>query len=104
MIERHWKGIAKKERANDYITHLKNDTFKKIEAIHGFISAKILKREVKDGIEFLIITKWETLEAIKQFTGAEIDIAVVPELAQEMLLRYDINVTHYEVNFKTDET
>ncbi|HZI24869.1 MAG TPA: hypothetical protein VFD46_07325 [Chryseolinea sp.] len=43
MIERHWKGIARKERANEYIDHLRNDTFKKLKQINGFIAASILK-------------------------------------------------------------
>ena len=103
MIERHWKGIAKREKANDYIAHLQNDTFKKLGTIHGFVSATILKRELKDAVEFLIITKWETLEAIKQFAGAEVDAAVVPKLVQDMMLKYDNNVSHYEVVLKTNE-
>src|SRR5690349_19550630 len=27
MIERHWKGVAKKEMAEEYTSHLKDDTF-----------------------------------------------------------------------------
>ena len=100
MIERHWKGIAKKERANDYISHLQNDTFKQMETIDGFISAKILSRNVSEGIEFLIITEWRTLDAIKQFAGANIDAAVVPKLVQDIMLTFDIMVKHYEVDFQ----
>jgi heme-degrading monooxygenase HmoA len=99
MIERHWTGLAKKERANEYITHLQNDTFKQIAAIDGFISARILKRELAKGTEFLIITEWETLDAIKQFAGADYDIAVVPALVREMMISYDDKVRHYEVYF-----
>lgn len=98
MIERHWKGIARKDRANEYIDHLRNDTFKQIEQIDGFISAHILKRDVPDGVEFLIVTKWETLEAIKQFAGDKIEAAVVPKLVQDIMTEYDDNVRHYEVN------
>ncbi len=65
MIERHWKGIAKKDRANEYIAHLQNVTFRQLQSIAGFISAKILKREVQDGIEFMIVTEWKNFDAIK---------------------------------------
>jgi len=99
MISRHWTGLAKKERANEYTTHLQNDTFKKIKTINGFISARILKREVKEGIEFLIITEWKTLDSIKQFAGANIDSAVVPKLVQDIMIKYDENVLHYEAHF-----
>lgn len=62
MIERHWKGIAQKDKADEYITHLQNETFKQIKRIEGFISASILKREVREGIEFLIITHGKILK------------------------------------------
>ena len=102
MIERHWIGIAKKERASEYIAHLQNDTFKEIKKIKGFISASILKRELLEGVEFLVITKWETLEVIKQFAGEKIETAVVPKLVQDIMIKYDKNVRHYEVNSSTD--
>ena len=102
MISRHWTGLAKKERADEYISHLKNDTFKQIAAINGFISARILKRELQEGIEFLIITEWDTLDAIKQFAGTNYETAVVPELVGSIMIKYDEKVSHYEVNFTTN--
>lgn len=99
MIARHWKGIARKERANEYVAHLRNDTFEEIKKIKGFISASILKRHVPEGVEFLIITEWETLDAVKQFAGEKIEVAVVPELVKEIMVKYDEYVSHYEVNF-----
>jgi len=97
MISRHWTGIAKRERADEYIFHLQNDTFKKIKNIDGFISSKILQREVEEGIEFLIITEWESIEAIKKFAGEQFNIAVVPQLVKEIMMRYDHEVRHYLV-------
>src|SRR5258705_1363464 len=101
MISRHWTGLAKKERANEYISHLQNDTFKQIANIDGFISAHILRRELEEGIEFLIITEWRTLDAIVEFTGTNFDTAVVPRLVQDIMIRYDDMVRHYEVRFTT---
>ncbi len=101
MISRHWTGLAKRERANEYISHLQNDTFRQIKTIDGFISAHILKREVEEGIEFLIITEWRTLDAIRQFAGTNFDTAVVPKLVQDIMIKYDNKVRHYEVDFTT---
>ena len=103
MIERHWIGIARKERANEYIAHLRNDTFEEIKKIKGFISAAILERDVAEGVEFLVITKWETFEVIKQFAGEKIETAVVPKLVQDIMIKYDKIVRHYGVNFTTGE-
>ena len=99
MIERHWKGIAKRERASDYVTHLKNDTFEELGAIKGFVSARILERNAKEGIEFLIVTVWKDDDAIQQFAGSNIEMAVVPESVSEMMVTYDKTVRHYQVSF-----
>jgi heme-degrading monooxygenase HmoA len=97
MISRHWKGIAKPEEADTYIEHLKADTFPKLSKINGFISASILRRTVEQGTEFLIITVWESIEAIENFAGAKADVAVVPESVQTMMIEYDRIVSHYEI-------
>ena len=96
MITRNWTGVVKPERADDYLAHLQNDTLKKLSAIKGFVNASILQRVVTDGIEFLVVTYWETMDAIKEFAGEAADIAVVPPNVQEMMVRYDPVVRHYE--------
>lgn len=100
MISRQWTGLAKKEAANDYIAHLKNDTFRKLGTIPGFISASILKRELKDGVEFLIITEWDSIDAIRRFAGDNPETAVVPEPVRQMMIRYDQTVRHYEIEHR----
>lgn len=99
MITRNWTGVVKHDRTHDYLAHLQNDTFKKLSSIKGFINASILQREVTDGVEFLIITEWENMEAIQEFAGVNADIAVVPQVAQEMMVRYDPVVRHYKETF-----
>ncbi len=97
MISRHWKGIAKPGQAENYIKHLKTDTFPKLSQISGFIEASILTREVPQGTEFLIVTLWESIEAIERFAGAQAEAAVVPEVVQAMMVDYDKKVIHYEI-------
>jgi len=101
VIERHWKGIARNERAGEYISHLRKDTFRELADINGFISAKILQRNTKEGIEFLVVTVWKDDGAIRQFAGSNIETAVVPERVREMMISYDKTVNHYLVNFET---
>ena len=66
MISRHWSGIAKPGEADNYVDHLKNDTFPKLMRIKGFNSASILTRRVDQGTEFLIVTVWEAEPALKR--------------------------------------
>src|ERR1700741_5155584 len=97
MIARHWRGLAKADRADAYVAHLHEETFPAIRKLPGFKSASILRRKVPDGVEFLIVTTWESLDAIRAFAGANIDIAVVPEKAQAMMIDFDKAVRHFDV-------
>lgn len=97
MIERHWKGIAFADRAEDYVSHLKRETFPKLDCIDGFTGASILSRKIPAGVEFLIITKWRDYAAIEKFAGADAEAAVVPEQAQRMMVSFDKTVSHYTV-------
>lgn len=97
MIERHWKGIAKVQEAGNYIQHLQSKTFPHVAGLAGFIRASILKRPVDNGVEFLIITVWDSLESIKAFAGAQVEVANVPLEARNMMVEFEPYAKHYEV-------
>jgi len=97
MIARHWHGLAKKQHAEAYVEHLRNETFPALGAIPGFLGASILRRAAPQGVDFLIITQWTSLEAIQAFAGEDAESAVVPPKVQAMMLGYEDRVRHYEV-------
>ena len=97
MISRQWRGIAKNADADRYVSHLREETFPELAKISGFVRASILRRSVEEGVEFRIVTTWESLEAIQKFAGQDPGQAVVPEKVQEMMVTYDRRVDHYEV-------
>jgi heme-degrading monooxygenase HmoA len=96
MIARHWKGLARAERAADYQHHVKEETLPALARIPGFVDASILRREHAGGVEFLIATRWQSMEAIRQFAGADLEAAVVPAVVEAMMIDYDRRVVHYE--------
>jgi len=96
MISRQWRGLARGDQAAAYQEHLKVETFPAIRRIEGFVDATILKRTVANGIEFLIVTRWKTMDAIKRFAGDDAEVAVVPRNVREMMVEYDARVRHYE--------
>jgi heme-degrading monooxygenase HmoA len=97
MIFRQWRGLARTDRADEYVQHLRRDTFPQLARIPGFVDASILRRDVERGVEFLVVTRWRSLDAIRKFAGADAEIAVVPENVQRMMLDYDRRVAHYEL-------
>lgn len=101
MISRNWTGVVRSGSENDYIQHLLSETFPKLKGLEGFKHASILRRKVLEGTEFLIITKWESLESITAFSGQEYDNAVVPAVAEAMMVSYDKKVKHFEIDYES---
>ena len=97
MISRHWRGVVKREEADRYVAHLKSDTFPKLTSLSGFVRATILRREIANGIEFQVVTVWNSLSAIQAFAGVDAELAVVPPVAQAMMVEFDLRTTHYEI-------
>jgi heme-degrading monooxygenase HmoA len=97
MISRKWRGVARTEEAENYIRHLQSETIPQLSRISGFVSALILRRPIADGVEFMIVTTWRSMDAIRHFTGDREDVAVVPEAVQAMMVDYDTKVAHYEI-------
>ncbi|HWX68827.1 MAG TPA: antibiotic biosynthesis monooxygenase [Steroidobacteraceae bacterium] len=97
MISRQWRGLAHPNRAQEYIKHLRTETFPALRKIPGFVDASILSRPFGAGIEFLIVTRWDSMDAIAKFTGSDPQAAVVPAKAADMMIEYDRRARHFEV-------
>ena len=100
MIARHWRGLAHSQSADAYIEHLRTETFPGLASIAGFIGASLLRRSEARGVEFLVITHWESLGAIAQFSGDDAELAVVPEYVRTLMIEYDDRARHYEVIYE----
>jgi Antibiotic biosynthesis monooxygenase. len=97
MISRQWVGVASRSEADRYVSHLRTETFPQLRRIAGFLSASILRRDVAAGVEFRIVTAWDSMQAIRRFAGDDPERAVVPEQVKAMMVTYDRTVAHYEV-------
>ena len=97
MISRHWRGLAEPPHADAYVQHLRSETLPELSKIPGFINGSVLRRNMQRGVEFLVVTTWESTAAIERFAGRDSEIAVVPEKVQQMMIEYDRRARHYEV-------
>lgn len=99
MISRIWHGYTTFENAEIYENLLKKEIFTGIanRKIQGYKGIQLLRRELEHEVEFITIMWFDTLTAVKEFAGKEYEIAVVPEMAQKVLSRYDKLSQHYEV-------
>jgi hypothetical protein len=99
MIARVWHGWTTPENANTYENLLLNEIFPGIKnrSIKGYRKISLLKRSLKNEVEFITIMIFDNLSAVKEFAGEEYEHSVVPEKAQKVLSRHDASSQHYEI-------
>ena len=72
-----------------------------LPAIEGHRGAYLLKRPIGEEVEFIAITLWESIDAIRKFAGDSIDGAVVEPEARAVLSGFDDFVRHFELAYAT---
>jgi heme-degrading monooxygenase HmoA len=99
MIARSWSAEAAPEKVDAYVGHFLQKVLPVISAIEGHRGAYVLKRPLGEGdaVEILVITLWESMEAVRKFAGDDPDVAVVTVEARSLLSRFDERVAHHEV-------
>ena len=97
MIARIWNGSTRDVDADRYLTHLRRHVIPELTSIDGYRGIQVLRRQQAGTTEFLVLTRWESMAAIRHFTGPDTDAAVVAPEAQALLQTYDRHVAHYDV-------
>lgn len=99
MIRRIWHGWTAHQNADNYENLLKTDIFPGIAAknVRGYQGVQLLRRSVGDEVEFIVLMKFESLEAVKLFAGDDYEQAYVPPKAHKVRLRFDDRAQHYEI-------
>lgn len=77
MIARMWRGQAKAVDAESCERFVPRQVFATLPAIDGHCGAYLLKRRIGDEAEFVAVTLWDSLDAIRKFAGEAIDRAVI---------------------------
>jgi heme-degrading monooxygenase HmoA len=97
MIARMWRGWASRENAAAYEQHFRSEVLRELSRVPGYRRAELLRRE--DGVEteIVVVTRFESMDAIRTFAGADPEAAVVAPRAREVLSRFEDRVRHYEV-------
>jgi len=57
----------------------------------------VMRRTEKGETEFLVMSLWESIEAVQRFAGKDYRKAVIMPRDREFLLKVEPNVDHYEI-------
>lgn len=99
MIARVWHGVVPIEKADGYGNYLADSDLgvRDYQRIPGNRGVCLLRRVQGDRVQFLLISLWDSHQAIEGYTGPNIEQARYFPYDLECLLEPEPNVGHYEV-------
>ena len=97
VIARIWHGKTKTEKADEYERYLREAGISKIKAIDGNKGVQLLRKTNGDMTEFMVISYWKSIDAIKKFAGEDYGKAYQLPRDAEFLVEPESLVQHYEV-------
>jgi heme-degrading monooxygenase HmoA len=103
MIARTWAGAVRAADADAYLDYLHATGLAEYRATPGNRGVLALRRVTGDRAEFLLLTLWDSEEAIRGFAGDDTERAVFYPEDERFLVARDERVRHYEVVFQAGE-
>ena len=97
MIARIWHGEVAPEKSDAYLDYLNRTGVPDYRATDGNRGVYVLRSGEEDSVHFLTVSFWESLEKVKDFSGADPERARYYPEDEEFLLRFEPTVRHYEV-------
>jgi heme-degrading monooxygenase HmoA len=97
MIIREWRARADSAKTDAYPKHFRERVVPELRQVPGFVGAHLGRRQLDGKTEFLVLTRWQSMDAIRAFAGSNVEAAVVEPGAVAALLDFDAQVRHYEV-------
>jgi heme-degrading monooxygenase HmoA len=97
MIARTWRGAVKAKDSDAYLEYLNRTGLAEYQKTPGNRGVLGLRRIGGDRAEFLLISLWDSKEAIQQFAGEDVEKAVFYPEDERFLIEKDDHVSHYEV-------
>jgi heme-degrading monooxygenase HmoA len=99
MITRIWHGATPAAKGDEYLTLMRTVAIPDYRSTPGNKGAYALRRTEGEAAHFLMITFWESEEAIRAFAGDDICAAKYYDFDKDVLLELELEPcsTHYEM-------
>ena len=98
MIARIWRGAVRLHDGDAYAQYMRSSGMPGYESTPGNVAALMLRRDLVDKCEFLMISLWESMDSIRAFAGDEPEQAVFYPEDDSLLIERDVTVRHYVVD------
>ena|SRR5262249_48764515 len=97
MIARHWRGWTLRANADACEELLKSKVLPQLQNIAGYRGGYILRNDRSEESEFVVVNLFESLDAVKQFAGANYTVPVFEPEAKVLLSHFEEVANHYDV-------
>jgi heme-degrading monooxygenase HmoA len=96
MITRIWHGRTTAAKSDEYLKLMRTVAISDYRSIPGNKGAYALRRIEDDTAHFLMVTFWESEDAIRAFAGDDIRVAKYYDFDKSFLLEMEPTSSHYE--------
>lgn len=96
QVVRVWSGVVRTADLAEYVRYVEETGMSGYRSTPGNLDAWVLTRDLGEGrSEITTLSRWESLEAIEGFAGADAERAVFYPEDDRFLLERDERVRHY---------
>jgi len=98
MIARIWRGWTKRADGKSYEDMLRDEIFPAIAErnIQGYHGAELFIREDSDEVEFVTLLRFDSMDAVREFSGADDSKPVIFSKAERLIARME-PARHYRI-------
>src|SRR5919206_2049442 len=97
MIARTWSGAVRTADADEYARYIGDTGFAEYGRTPGNRGAWLLRRDDAGTTEFIAMSVWESVDAIRAFAGEDIEAAVLYPEDERYLIDGASRIAHYDV-------
>jgi heme-degrading monooxygenase HmoA len=97
MIARIWSGTVRTADADEYARYIRDTGFAEYGRTAGNQGAWLLRRDGDGTTEFIALSLWDTIDAIRAFAGEDIEAAVLYPEDERYLIDGESRIAHYDV-------
>lgn len=103
MIVRMWHGMVEASKSDEYAEFMKERAAPDYSSVHGLKKLMFLRRVEADVAHFLLVTHWDSMEAVEEFAGDRPEKAKYYPEDDNFLLEKEETSALYEVFYESKD-
>jgi heme-degrading monooxygenase HmoA len=97
VIARIWTGEVRQADAETYADYIRETGFREYGETAGNRGAWLLRRDDGGSTRFVALSMWDSLDAVRAFTGDDVEAAVLYPEDERYLRPGSSTIFHYDV-------